>query len=368
MQRQDATPRDDGDLIDRIYEAAAVPEFWPGVLDALAAHADCRAAVLISTDGTEVANWIGNPTIVEAMDIYVRDGWGARNPLSDRAIARSLPDFIGEFDVFHQREIDESPFYQEFMRPNGLAWSGGTVISGPTDTHVTVSVHRPHVMGPVERVHLDRLTQLRPHLARAAFLAARLRLEQARAAVQALAAIGLPAAALSVEGRLKVANDLFQALIPEVALDRRERLKFADREADKLFNQGLEALRLGVAGLTFPVPASAEATPMVVHLVPIAGAAHDIFSATRWLLVCAPVAKANRIDSGVLQGLFDLTAAEARVAKGLAAGDTLDSLAARHGLGRETIRSQLKAVMAKTGTHRQADLVRLLTGTASLRR
>ncbi|WP_204269541.1 hypothetical protein, partial [Citrobacter freundii] len=73
-------------------------------------------------------------------------------------------------------------------------------MSGPTDTHITVSVHRPYVMGPVERDRIDRLTQLRPHIARAAFLAARLRLEQARAAVQALAAIGLPAAALSAEG------------------------------------------------------------------------------------------------------------------------------------------------------------------------
>lgn len=365
MLARDASPDDEGELIDRIYEAAAVPELWPRTLDTLATLADCRAAVLIATDGAEVNGWIGNPLIAEAMDIYTRDGWGARNPLSDRAIARGLPDFIGEYDVFDEAELEGSRFYLEFMRPNGLAWTAGTVISGPTDTHITVSVHRPYVMGPVARDRIERLTSLRPHIARAAFLAARLRLEQARAAVQALAAIGLPAAALSAEGRLKVANDLFQTLLPDVARDWRERLKFTDREADKLFGLGLQALRSGVSGLTFPVPAGPDTAPMVVHLVPVAGAANDIFSSTRWLLVCAPVARAGRIESGVLQGLFDLTAAEARVAKGLASGDTLDGIATRHGLGRETIRSQLKGVMAKTGTRRQADLVRLLAGTAS---
>ncbi|WP_204338062.1 hypothetical protein, partial [Proteus mirabilis] len=88
MLARDASPDDEGELIDRIYEAAAVPELWPRTLDTLATLADCRAAVLISTDGAEVNGWIGNPLIAEAMDIYTRDGWGARNPLSDRAIAR----------------------------------------------------------------------------------------------------------------------------------------------------------------------------------------------------------------------------------------------------------------------------------------
>ncbi|MFX5494340.1 hypothetical protein ABTD62_21600, partial [Acinetobacter baumannii] len=81
----------------------------------------------------------------------------------------ALPDFIGEYDVFDEVELEGSRFYQEFMRPNGIAWSAGTVSSGPTDTHSPVSVHRPYVMGPVQRERIDWLTKLRPHIARAAF-------------------------------------------------------------------------------------------------------------------------------------------------------------------------------------------------------
>jgi DNA-binding CsgD family transcriptional regulator len=44
----------------------------------------------------------------------------------------------------------------------------------------------------------------------------------------------------------------------------------------------------------------------------------------------------------------------------LAEGATLDSAAARLGLRIGTVRTRLKTIFDKTGTHRQADLVRLV--------
>jgi DNA-binding CsgD family transcriptional regulator len=66
----------------------------------------------------------------------------------------------------------------------------------------------------------------------------------------------------------------------------------------------------------------------------------------------------------VLQGLFDLTPAEARVARGIGEANTIDMLAETLGVSREVLRSQLKAVLAKTGVARQAELVSLLAGKA----
>jgi DNA-binding CsgD family transcriptional regulator len=62
----------------------------------------------------------------------------------------------------------------------------------------------------------------------------------------------------------------------------------------------------------------------------------------------------------LLNGLFDLSAAEIRVANGLLQGKTIEDLATNFGLSRETIRTQVKAVLNKTGTARQSDLVSLL--------
>ena len=64
----------------------------------------------------------------------------------------------------------------------------------------------------------------------------------------------------------------------------------------------------------------------------------------------------------LLEGLFDLTPAEARVARAIADGDNIEKIAQGSGIARETVRAQLKNIFAKAGTHRQAELVRLFSG------
>lgn len=61
-----------------------------------------------------------------------------------------------------------------------------------------------------------------------------------------------------------------------------------------------------------------------------------------------------------LRTLFDLTPAEARLATLIATGNTVHAIAGHAGITYETARNQLKAVLAKTNTHRQAELVSLL--------
>jgi DNA-binding CsgD family transcriptional regulator len=69
----------------------------------------------------------------------------------------------------------------------------------------------------------------------------------------------------------------------------------------------------------------------------------------------------------LVQSLFDLTPAEATVARGLAAGETVDQLASTRGVSENTIRMQVRAVLEKTGCSRQTDVVALLTGVSSVR-
>jgi DNA-binding CsgD family transcriptional regulator len=65
--------------------------------------------------------------------------------------------------------------------------------------------------------------------------------------------------------------------------------------------------------------------------------------------------------------LFGLTAAEARLAAGLAEGKRLEEIAAERSVRMPTLRTQLRMVLDKTGTTRQADLVRLIAGLPSVR-
>ncbi len=66
------------------------------------------------------------------------------------------------------------------------------------------------------------------------------------------------------------------------------------------------------------------------------------------------------VDSFLLSTTFDLTPAEARVAARLASGLTLEEMARESKVSITTVRSHLQSVFEKTGTNRQADLVRLL--------
>jgi len=62
----------------------------------------------------------------------------------------------------------------------------------------------------------------------------------------------------------------------------------------------------------------------------------------------------------ILQRLFGLTPREAAVLRILAEGEDLQSVAARLGIGIETVRSHVKHIMETTGGSRQAELVRMV--------
>ena len=68
-----------------------------------------------------------------------------------------------------------------------------------------------------------------------------------------------------------------------------------------------------------------------------------------------------RLDPpGILRQLYRLSTSEVQVCWRLANGETLEEIAGSMNIGKETVRSQLKRIFAKTGTSRQSDLVRLV--------
>jgi DNA-binding CsgD family transcriptional regulator len=78
------------------------------------------------------------------------------------------------------------------------------------------------------------------------------------------------------------------------------------------------------------------------------------------LVTIADLTRRNHGLDGRLSELFGLTKAEARVAVAIADGDLPIEIAAAAGLRITTVRSQLQAVLRKTGAKRQADLVRII--------
>lgn len=363
----------DEKLIDRIYEAAVLPDLWSAVLDDINVAGDGHASFLFAATKEQTTKWItsaGGDIFVQAWQNYLAEGGSPRNDRAYRLIAAGHPGFLGDLDVYTREEMDREPVFTHFLRPRGWGWGAATAVHIPNGNTLAFSVERRLDAGPVDRATVARLDALRPHLARAALVSSRLAFERARAAVGALDVIGLPAAVLSDSNRILAANPRLEAITPDIVQDRRHRVALADRDADALLAGSLARLAMpgsdgGVRSL--PVPASHDHPPMIVHLIPIRLAARDIFYSASAILVVTPVTPAEAPAAEILQGLFDLTPAEARVARGIAECQTVEQMAASLGVSRETVRSQLKAALAKTGTVRQTDLAALLLG-ASLPR
>lgn len=355
----------DEDFVNDIYEASFIPEMWPPLLERLAGMVDAMGAGLFTVSGG-AAPWVASPALAPLMHAFMEDGWVEINTRAPRAEAYAHPGFITDLDVFSREEIDRDPFYQDFLIPAGIGWSTGTHIPLPTGDVVSITVERRFERGPVEQHYVDLLDRLRPHLARAAMLGARLALERAQTAAATLESLGLPAAVLGVRGQLLAGNRLLQPMVPSILLDASARLRFADPRADRLLQAGVDMLarRHAKGGFpqSFPVAGEDGRPASVAHLLPVKGQARDVFGNMHSVLVVMPLSGTAVAPAGLVQALFDFTPAEARVAIALGEGASVDDAARRLGVSRETVRTHLRAIFSKTGVSRQSALVRLLAG------
>ena len=359
-------------LLEAIYEAAAVPELWPDVLARLAERVQSWGAAVASFDPTWRMRFTATPNYFPMFEAFAARADDYDNQRPKRALASGHNGFLHDLEVLTQEEMERDPIYRDFIYPHGIRWTAGTVIPTPTRDVLIFDFARREEDGVFDRKTMARLDQLRPHLARAALLSHRLGLRAARAATEAMATIGVPAAMVDAGGRAVSLNAELEALAPTVTTGAFDRVQFRSPQADALLREALARLAPGLETTphvqSIPIAASAEREALVAHVLPVRRAAADIFVHSAALLVFTPVAMPTSPLAEVLTGLFDLSPAETRVARGIAGGLSLDDIAAAQNLSRETVRTQLKSVLLKTGTSRQVDLALLLSGTSALPR
>jgi len=197
-------------------------------------------------------------------------------------------------------------------------------------------------------------------------MSARLQLERARAAAETLSLIGLPALVFDNQGKVLAANHLIEAITEQVQWRAQDRVSLKETSADTLFRQAVETLNItNVAPVrSFAVRGADANAVMVAHVVPICLSARDIFVRCAGVLVMTPVTLPEAPPIELVQSLFDLTPAEARVARRLTGGETAEDIASTGGVLLNTVRTQVRGVLEKTGCRRQAEVVALLGGIA----
>jgi DNA-binding CsgD family transcriptional regulator len=352
-------------LIDGLYEAAVIPEQWQGWLEGVARDCGATAALCSRISDARVSVISTSDAFKEMWDeIWLAQG-GAQNERTKRAIAFRHAGFITDGDVFAPGEAERLPLYRDFLIPRGYGSGVATAITIPSGDFAMVNLEKPFADGPFSRRIVAALDQVRPHLARSALIANHLEVERARTAASALELMRLAAAVLGKGGRILAANSLLTRLMPSAIEDLPSRLKLTDAGADALFATALEVLGRGehkAAIRSIPIRARDGLPPIIFHLVPVRGAANDVFSQATAILVATPLVQAAAPSPDIVAGLFDLTPSEARLAALIAGGHSPREAAAALGWTEGTARSTLRQVFAKTGVTRQAELVGLLRG------
>jgi DNA-binding CsgD family transcriptional regulator len=101
--------------------------------------------------------------------------------------------------------------------------------------------------------------------------------------------------------------------------------------------------------------------PLIARVIPVEGEAQAHLDGAALIVLIIDPEDCPHPSYSVLKQVFDLTRTEARIANEVLCDKTADEIAEGARVSVGTVRTQIKAIFAKTQTHRQAELVGLLT-------
>lgn len=349
-------------LIDRIYEAAFQPDCWPAVLGDVGAHAGSHAGVVFVFDEMRPVRHRATPLIAEVAQ-FSADHW-RDSPRVSWLQKKPMVGFFIANAHFPAALMTSDPCRMQMVAA-GLDSEIVATVPLPTGELLAYGFPRLCDDGSHSPSDVEALNRLLPHLARAGLMSARLGVEHARGTTQALQMIGLPAAVMTSNGLVLSSNALFEAMTDLFLPVAFGRLAVADIGANRLLQSAIEG---GINALdqvrSVPVPARNDRGPCVIHILPVRHSANDLFPGGDLILAVSDVRRSSLVPSPqVLMGLFDLTPAEVRFASGLLSGGSVQEVSDALGITPASGRTYLARVFEKTGTHRQSELLALLSST-----
>ena len=348
-----------GRVVEGLYDAALQPTEMAGALRQLADHVGGHSALLVLTDASYSS---ASGFLSQGSDPrLLRPECISRNPWVRAALRQPPGTLLLTHRLVPRAELSASPFFAEVVCPCRIEHGLGCVSRGKGESAAFLVVHRSAGEGPFDEDAIARCRELIPGLERTCRIA--LGLARARQGW---------AAALTALHRLRIA-------VAVVGADRR--VRFANRSAERALG-GTSVLAVHDGRLVARTPAE---TQELERLIAAAVGQHTAGATTLQgpkrraieLMVVpmdsvlqspAPSAlvlfrNPDEPPSGIetlLEQLYRLTPTEARVARAIMRGEGLQRCAKQLGMRPSTARTHLYRVFDKTGTRRQAELVRLL--------
>ena len=360
------------DDIDGLYEAALGSIGWTEAISLIGRSFDATSGFLFTEHGSGRIELLGVPGWSDrALGLYA-DHWHLHDPYA--AHARRHPAdacFLGQ-EIVASAQFRESGIWQDFGRLELPAFHFIGVQRQVGDNTVRLAWHRPEDARPFDEADRAHLLAASCHLRRAMQIRTRLLHEENAAARNKT---GCPEVAIIVTSgsrRLRYANPAAERLARSPSeLRLYPDLQLRTRSANARLGRLLADAAQGGPGGGLVIRAAADTTRLAILVAPVPADRPDAIrtigptlpSSERSVLVMIRLLRPPLPLSAVaLQGMFDLSRAEAEVTAALSEGASVEAIAGARGSSLLTVRTQVRQILAKTET-RNLRCLALLLGT-----
>lgn len=355
-------------LVADIYDAALDDSRWSSTLRCIVDMAGGQSGGLVRIGAA------GEAVIAHAVGVepaYVQSYIETYEPFDPSRSVLHAP--VGEIQTIRDWvDVDEfrtTMFYNEWTRPQGLQDAANILLDKSAEGISRLSIMKAG--GPVDRRMYQVISHLTPHLQRAMIVRQKLQQQNAleTISVRTLDALRTAVVLLDAEAHITHANAGARDVLEEAEILRsvRGRLVTSDPNADRVLRQALASTVVGDRAMTSSSISlhltARDGSHFVAHLLPLTAGRRQSFAASYGACAVLFVSKAafdTSLAPDLIRKLFKLTPTELRVLLSIVEIGGVPDVARSMGTAESTIKTHLARIFAKTGTKRQADLVRLM--------
>lgn len=361
-------------LLGSLFSASTEPEGWTQFLGQLCVTCGVNKAAIIAHDIPRDEHIVvagqGDAFDEEGNRLYKSyywqfDGW------TSGFLRRAKLDgvLLGE-EIWPAEELHKSIFYNEFLPSRNICQMAGAYCETAPRILDGISLYRGPREDAMGREHVSVLRAIAPHL--------QIALRTRRKLLELESRVGALETAL---------NSIRNALL---LVNRAGKIVFVNERARAILSQS-DSLSLRNGNLMARGSSEQAILRALIEKATLTSTGRETYGGGAMALtrtgkqplhiLISPISPGNRVFPGdaaatiflddpetqplvptdVLRKLYGLSPAEARLAVLVLQGHSITEAAEIGQVSRETAKSQMSAVFAKTGTRRQGDLIRLLS-------
>jgi DNA-binding CsgD family transcriptional regulator len=357
------------DLIGVIYDAAIDPSRWEDAIERTVQFVGGAGGGLFCKDvGVQHATMPHR----FGFDVQLRvELFRQIYPSAEGHFLGDLEQPVATTELMPFAELAKSDLYLQWAQPQGFVDFLSTVVERTTVSTAIFGVFRHERNGIVDDRARRQMRLIAPHIRRAVLIGRMFEFKAAEVATFVDTFDGLGAGMYLVDagGRLIHANAAGNAILDagDILTSAAGRLAACDVQVDRTLRDifaaaGQGDAALGIKGIAVPLTGK-DGERYVAHALPLTSGARRragvVYTATVALFVRkAALAIASAPEA--IGSAFRLTPTELRVLLAIVEVGGIPEVAEAFGVADTTVRTHVSRLFEKTGTARQADLVKLV--------